>query len=77
MDSPNTPDTDASIDEGDRVFVRAQETDLGRTGTVSEIYDGPHSDTYVVDLDGSGNAHVSRDRLLSATELNNAVDANE
>lgn len=74
MDSTTTPDTDASIDEDDRVFVRAQGADLGRTGTVREIYDGPHSDTYVIDLNGSGDAHVSRDRLLSATELNNAFD---
>jgi hypothetical protein len=74
MDSTTIPDTDASIDEDDRVLVQAQGTDLGRTGTVREIYDGPHSDTYVIDLDGSGDAHVSRDHLLSATELNNAFD---
>lgn len=75
MDSATTPDTNTDIDEGDRVFVRAQGTDFGRTGTVNEIYNGPHSDTYVINLDGSGDAHVSRDRLLSAAELNNAFEA--
>ncbi|MHC3381776.1 hypothetical protein [Haloarcula sp. H-GB5] len=64
-------DERTDIEETDRVFVRAQGADLGRTGTVDEVYDGPHSETYVVDLNGSGDAHVSRDRLLSATEINN------
>lgn len=74
MDSNTATDNSTDIEENDRVFVRAQGTDLGRTGTVDEIYDGPHSDTYVIDLDGSGDAHVSRDRLLSTAEINNAFE---
>ncbi|WP_155120804.1 hypothetical protein [Haloarcula sp. K1] len=64
-------DEHTDIEETDRVFVRAQGADLERTRTVDEVYDGPHIKTYVVDFDGSGDAHVSRDRLLSATETNN------
>lgn len=77
MVTNTTTDDRADIDKTDRVFVRAQGTDFGRTGTVDEIYDGPHSKTYVVNLDGSGEAYVSRDRLLSPSEINNAFESTD
>lgn len=74
MNATTSTNDSTDLSEGDRVFVLAKDSDLGRTGNIKDIYDGPHSHTYVVDLDGAGDTHVSRDRLHSHKELNGALN---